>query len=270
MNDSSTASLIASYLEAVGTIGAVLVALFAQVYLVRRRRPVLWLELHDDTAHEDLVVTANSTRTIVEYWVRLRVVAAAGRRTAVGALVRLEKAARLGDTESHRPSEANESPENLPEAQPERSETACQPKTPVPSGPMIWSSLGETPQSILSGMWLRVDVLRYRHKTPKYARQLEIEVGYHFDENDTQTVLQDPGRYSITMLLGADDAETTRWELQFDYFGLVDDDGDVRSIVSGLKLIDPSRKVRPRSWARFVGRGLPRRRPRQRLLDNID
>ena len=37
----STASLVASYLEAVGTIAAVVVALFLQVFLVRIRRPEL-------------------------------------------------------------------------------------------------------------------------------------------------------------------------------------------------------------------------------------
>lgn len=181
---------IASFLEAAGTISAVLVALFIGVYLDRRRRPRLRLEFNQ--ASDDVVVTTSPDGSILELWVRVRVLAAASRRTATNTQVRLVDARRVGADGPTR--------------------------VPVPTGSMIWSSEGPAPQSLLSGMWRHVDILRYRVRDPRFAApQLEVEVGYEFQPDEKQSVIQDEGRYELEFLLGADDGTTSSWRLAFDH-----------------------------------------------------
>ncbi|MCA1607314.1 MAG: hypothetical protein LC775_18020 [Acidobacteria bacterium] len=205
------ADTVAGFLEAFGTIAAVIVALFIQVYLVRRSRPVLMMELSNCESDEDFVVIRSRDGAVVEFWARLRVVAKSGRRTARGAQVRLVKVTRAADD-----------PSDLI----------------VPSGPMIWSSVGPEPQSILSGMWLRLDVLRYRIRDNKYPRQLEVEVGYDFDIADQQAVLCGSGEYCLTMLLGADDGETSKWELRFEHAPNAEakSDDELRHLIRNVRL----------------------------------
>jgi hypothetical protein len=136
-------NVLANFLEAFGTISAVVVALVTQVYLVRRRRPHLTMTVSERPEDEDILVVKSPTGDIVELWIRARVLAAERRRTAVGAQVRLTKVVRS----------ANDLNRQI-----------------VPSGPMIWSSVGAEPQSILPGMWLRVDILRYRIRDPEFGK----------------------------------------------------------------------------------------------------
>lgn len=205
---------IATSLEAFGTIAAVIVALFVQVYLVWRRRPSLTMSIASSADEEDMVIIADSDSnpTIIEVWVRLRVYAKRSRRTARGAQVRLVKVKR-----------------------PRKEDV----QLVVPGGPMIWSSIGPQPQSILSGMWLRLDVLRYRVATPGYPpHQLEVEVGYEFAPTDKQSVLADEGRYELTMLLGADDVDASTWRLTFDHQpnSAARTDEELRALIRNVEL----------------------------------
>jgi len=208
------ASTVASFLGAFGTIGAVIVALFVQVYLVWRRRPALTMDISSDANDEHVVVIKDSQEapTVVEVWVRLRVLAKRNRRTARGSRVQLVKVKR-----------------------PEQDAV----QLIVPSGPMIWSSVGPQPQSIISGMWLMLDVLRYRVESPGYPpHQLEVEVGYDFAPADRQSVLAGTGRYELTMLLGADDGRTSMWRLTFDHVPNSDatSDDELRALIQNIEL----------------------------------
>jgi hypothetical protein len=180
--------LLANYLEALGTIGAVIVALFTQVFLAWRKRPRLTIKSPIGDASpeskEDFIVIRSpedASEKVIEFWVRLRVFAKEGKRTARNVQARVVQVRRLDGPQDR----------------------------VVPSGPLIWSSVGPVPQSILSGSWLRLDVLRYRIEHPEYKRQLEVEVGYEFSPRDTQAVLGN-GRYALDLLLGADDIDTSR------------------------------------------------------------
>jgi hypothetical protein len=208
-----SAATIISLLESLATVAAVLVALFTQVYLVRARRPSLTMTISNDAAMEDVVVIRSPDGNTVELWIRLRVEAKSKRRTAREAQVRLVKVKR-----------------------PAR-DASCQ---IVPSGPMTWSSTGPQPQSILSGMWLRVDVLRYRVRSPGYAdHQLEVEVGYEFSPKDRQSVLNEEGEYEIVMLLGADDGDTTTWAFIFNHHPNLEaqTDDELRRLIRNIRLL---------------------------------
>jgi hypothetical protein len=92
-------------------------------------------------------------------------------------------------------------------------------------------------------MWLRLDVLRYRVRTPSYRKQLEVEVGYDFLADDEQTVLDGAGEYELVMLLGADDGDTTKWKLTFVHDPLdshpglsAATDDELRSLIRDVRL----------------------------------
>lgn len=207
-----SAATIISLLESLGTVAAVLVALFTQVYLVRARRPSLTMTFSDNPAMEDIVITRSPDGDVIELWIRLRVEARSRRRTAREAQVRLVKVKRS-------PQDTN--------------------RQGVPSGPMIWSSTGPQPQSILSGMWLRVDVLRYRVRSPGYPdHQLEVEVGFEFSPKNTQSVLGAEGEYELVMLLGADDGDTTAWAFIFNHHPDPEakKDDEIRRLIRNIRL----------------------------------
>jgi hypothetical protein len=220
---SFSSQLIANYLEAFGTIGAVIVALFVHVYLAWRKRPHLMIAPPvGDTSPEsteDFVVIRSANEKIVEFWVRLRVCAKAGKRTARNVQARVAQVRRLDGPQD----------------------------SVVPSGPLIWSSVGPTPQSILSGSWLRLDILRYRIEHPIYRRQLEVEVGYEFDPKDMQTVLGN-GRYELDFLLGADDIDTSHWRLTFEHNAnpLAATDEDLSAQIKIISLVE----LRRETWFR--------------------
>lgn len=185
---------LSSYLEAAGTVAAVIVALFIQVYLVWRRRPDLSLSISEDRDSEDNVVVRleGHDPPIIEFWVRAKVAVRNGRDAADGVKVIVAKAER----------------------------PAWDPiKKVIPSGhPLAWSSIGGAAQTILPGTWLRVDVLRYRIQCPQYPRQVEMAVtpGSHgFDNKDLQRVLGADGQYSITVLLGGRNCKTSTWKISF-------------------------------------------------------
>lgn len=207
-----TVATIISLLEALATVAAVLVALFTQVYLVRARRPSLAMTVSDDVASEDIIIIRSPNGDTVELWIRLRVEARDKRRTATGVQVRLAKVTRpVHDTN----------------------------RQVVPSGPMAWSSVGPQPQSILSGMWLRLDVLRYRIRSSDYPdHQLEVEVGYHFRPDDQQTVLGAEGEYEVVMLLGCNDGDTTTWTFAFDHHPnpAAKTDHELRALIRNIRL----------------------------------
>ncbi len=218
--------LIANYLEAFGTIGAVIVALFVHVYLAWRKRPHLTIaspvaDTSPESAEDFVVIRGadGADKKIVEFWVRLRVCARAGKRTARNVQARVAQVRRLDGPQDR----------------------------VVPSGPLIWSSVGPAPQSILSGSWLRLDVLRYRIEHPIYRRQLEVEVGYEFDPKDIQTVLGN-GRYALDFLLGADDIDTSHWRLTFEHNAnpLAETDEDLSAQIKIINLVE----LRSETWIR--------------------
>ncbi len=185
--------VVAQFLEAFGTIAAVVVALFTQVIRERVRRPKLWLEYSANSEDEDLVIIDRRDIQHVTYWLRLRVCAKEGRRTARGVQLRLIKVGKEGGG------------------------------VVVPSGPMIWSSVGPQPQNLLSGMWQRVDIIKYSIISGNEL-DARIQVGYDFEPDDPQVTLNEPKKYVLHFLLGGDDVDSSHWTLTVSHPTWKDDD----------------------------------------------
>lgn len=207
--------LIANYLEAFGTISAVIVALFTQVYVSWRRRPHLTIKSPiGDTSlesSEDFVMIRSLDGSIVEYWIRLRVCAKAGKRTAKNVQCRVVQVRRL---DGHHP-------------------------IVVPSGPLKWSSIGPAPQSIIAGSWLRLDIMAYYIKHPECEKSLNVEIGYDLSRGNDQTALGN-GTYTLDLHLGADDTNTTYWRLTLKHEEdpLAESDEEIRTQVKIIELVE--------------------------------
>jgi hypothetical protein len=80
VNAAGTAELVASYIAALGTISAVVLALFLQVFLVGKQRPQLQVTLSDDFDDEDIVLLEFDHS--FEYYLRVKIWAQPKRRSA--------------------------------------------------------------------------------------------------------------------------------------------------------------------------------------------
>jgi hypothetical protein len=131
-----------SVVSAAGTIGAVIVALWLQVWRTSRRRPQLSMRFDDGG---DDVVTVQLDDWC-ERWLRVRVVNRAGREPARNATVTLVGITRRdadGDWSTLHPN-------------------------PIPLRTLKWSDLMTSVIEIPSGLWHRVDIafVRYRPDHP--------------------------------------------------------------------------------------------------------
>ncbi|MDT0353370.1 hypothetical protein [Pseudonocardia charpentierae] len=205
--------LVANFLGAGGNVAAVITALFLAVYPSRRSRPRLGLcsGVIDGTLEgsEDNVLIQDPDHGIVEYWIRLRVCAAAGKRTARNVQCRV----------------ASVTPLSRPASR------------VIPSGPLNWSSIGPEPQSILSGSWLRVDLLVLYVEHPQRTCGPRIAIGYSFDKGEAQIMLE-PGRYEVRVHLGSDDVPTSLWSVELEYLpdAKAISDADIRSQIRLTRL----------------------------------
>lgn len=207
--------LVANYLEALGTISAVIVALFTQVYLTWRKRPRLTLKCpvgdSGPEGSEDFVMIRSPDGGIVEYWMRLRVCAKAGKRTATNVQCRVAQVRRLDGPH----------------------------QVVLPSGPLNWSSVGPAPQSILAGSWLRVDVLAYYVRHPETKKSLNVAIGYKFSRGHYLTALSN-GTYALDLHLGSDDSDTSYWRLTLEHTEnpSAESDEEIRTQIKIVELVE--------------------------------
>jgi hypothetical protein len=126
------AELIASYMEAIGTVAAVILALFLQVVLIRLKRPRLYMTLSSSLGEEDVVIYQEQAQ--FNCWIRCKVWAAKGRRPARNAEVFVQRVIRPDSASNTRV---------------------------APGGTLQWTSAESVHVSIPSGTWRRVDLLRH-------------------------------------------------------------------------------------------------------------
>ena len=187
----STASLVASYLEAVGTIAAVLVALFLQVVLVRLRKPEL--DVRMSVNREDGNVEAWNTRenfAVCFFTVRVHARRERDAATHVRAflvkVVRPSSAAGVGA---------------------------------FPSAPLDWTrNTGDEYISIPSGTWRRLTLLMYRgskDSEPEFlmpTTTLPLQAPHH-----ARFLLSEEGPYKLIFEISADGVKPTFWCLSFNH-----------------------------------------------------
>lgn len=235
------AELFASYLEAGGTVAAVLLALFLQVLLVHRRRPELIVGVEPDDASEDLVHFEGFDRTrYSECYLRMKVSVEPGKNSATGTRVMLLKV--------HRPRGVDE---NLI----------------VPDALFKWSGPSFAEDTIIPpGVWRRLDVLRYRTEFgPEAAEHGDAILAPALNrpgntvDNDRTTWppsarnrLRTDGWYAIDVAAACNEGDATFWRLRF-YLHTADNPGrtsaDLRHRLHAPSVSQLSRQTRRRGFA---------------------
>jgi hypothetical protein len=196
--DESTASLVASYLAAIGTIGAVVVALFLQVILVRIHRPVLSVDFSLDPRSGDMVAgKTHGGYTECYFIVKVRAKAKKDAARNVEAFL----------VQVIRPPKAKN-------------------EGVVPSALLDWSSTqGARHVDIPSGTWRPLGLLRYRSETREQEETLRVSLNLPLKfPFHSRYILDDPGPYELIFELSADGVNPTLWRLSFTHDPVVVDD----------------------------------------------
>lgn len=228
------AALVGNYLQAVGTIAAVVVALFTQVYLVNRNRPALVVTLSTDLAEEDIAVLEvepaekagrrpNGTSDddgYLECILRVKVWAMPKKRSA-------------RDTQAIL----------LQLRRPPSRTTAI---SKVPDGLFKWAGASYDEKiDIPTGTWRRLDILRYRQG----ANDATAILAPALNKPETtvrwppggRTTLPHRGGYTVEFAISCDEARPTFWRLEF---FLDVPEHEVPRVKDALELNDRIRDVR--------------------------
>lgn len=195
VNASSTAQLIASYIAAIGTVSAVALALFLQVFLVRKQRPQLQVTFSDDLNDEDihLVEFPNS----FGYFLRVKVWAKPKKNAAnrvQGLLLVVTRPKEASGTSTRK----------------------------ISDGVFKWAGTLSLEQvDIAPGTWRRLDILRYScirdSGPPILAPALSKPSTTTHWPPSMRTRLTDAGTYSLDFVVSCEDASPTFWRLTFDF-----------------------------------------------------
>ncbi|WP_131799405.1 hypothetical protein [Parafrankia irregularis] len=188
--------MAAALIGAVGTVAAVWLALFLQITLVERRRPVLSLDFSDDYLDQDVSATELEDLTCLTY--RIRVYAEVNKETARNVEVLLLRARR---------------PENAVNG------------FHIPDRSFRWTGQDDRKVDIPPGSWRRLDFLSYivdsRSEPPRFALlaatipdSQERPSGAPLDR---RWYLDDPGTYEFEIAVTAEGMNATGWKLRFQF-----------------------------------------------------
>jgi hypothetical protein len=169
------------------------VALFLQWFLVRHQRPKLSLSFSDALEKEDIAPVQLEQRA--ELWVRLRVDAAAKKKTAHNVEVLLLRVSR-----------------------PVGGNTIV-----VPSRQLSWADTPDERLAIPSGTYRRVDILKLFQNDADPGGPTALRPALkHYPDSPiaaNRDLLSDPGKYTFDLAVTADEVEATRWQFSFVYGG---------------------------------------------------
>lgn len=207
---------LADWLQAAGTIAAVVLALFLQVFLVwaRRPKPMVWYS-DDAEADDDIVYFEGLDHAqYIECYVRVRVFIGRRKKTATGMRALL--------LQVHRPD-------------------ATDGTLKVPDCLFKWSGPSFAEDNVVPpGTWRHLDVLRFRNElgqdggpdgdpilTPALNRPGRGNTDEHWPPS-ARNRLTAAGWYAIDFVLSCDDGKATYWRLEF-YFSLPEPESSNRT-----------------------------------------
>ena len=184
-----TVSTVANVFAALGTVFAVILALFLQVILVQRRRPSLYLDYSSDEDDQDSI--ALDLEHDLNFWVQMKVRSRARKNTAHNVEVTLLRVVR--------PAGAN--------------------RAAVPSRVLKWSDALSLRVDIPSGIWKRVDIIHYWSEKEGAKRSLLLpafnrQVVGGFPPSQRH-YLTDAGEYRFELIVSADDIDASAWWVSF-------------------------------------------------------
>lgn len=208
---SSTIQAISSIFEAVGTVGAVIVALFLQIYRVWRRKPSLSLTFDPSASDDDIALVDWDDYLMA---LRVKVHNAKGKATSLGTQVVLERVVMP-------PQEKGNS---------------------IQSRNMAWSDdvPGDT-VSIPSGTWRRADICLIIVNRPDEDSYIFTPGLKRYDTTwppSRRWRLTASGRYSFQLMVSGDNCDATRWSISFDHHrpNEVSEISQLRSIIRNVEI----------------------------------
>jgi hypothetical protein len=188
-----TAALIASYLQSVATVVAVVIALFLQVWVTRRQRPVLSMSLSTHLADDDLTLTERPGSSGLRCYIRARVHCRTGRGAARNTQVLL-----MG----------MERPPSWGAVNP-----------PSVGAPLKWAEVDDLSVTVPSGVWRRVDLLQLWTADvadPPLAWTALAKTAGQYPPS-LRYLLREAGHYTFHLAVTADDAQPSMWRLSFEF-----------------------------------------------------
>jgi hypothetical protein len=210
--DGNLSMEIAAWLQGVGTVAAVIVALFLEVFLVWWRRPRFTLEVSLDPQQKDLVTATRIERDHYVCWLRGRIFVADGKKPALNTEVVVQ-------------------------------DWQCPTDQDVPfahGNSLRWANSKDELVRIAPGTWRRVDLLAWMASiseagTPtlwialQHARDYPPRPWFH---------LTAAGDYEVDLVVIADNSAASRWRLSFTYRpAVVESIDDLLAAVGNIRLV---------------------------------
>lgn len=203
---------IAAWLQGIGTVAAVVVALFLEVFLVWWRRPRFRFEVSTDPQQKDLVSATRPDRDHYVCWLRGRIFVADGKKPALATEVVVQ------DWRS-------------PAGQ----------DVPFAHGTSLrWANSKDELVRIAPGTWRRVDLLAWTASIsttglPTLWLTLQHARGYPPSPWFHLTVA---GDYELDLVVIAENAAASRWRLSFTYRSdVVESLADLQAAVADIRLM---------------------------------
>jgi hypothetical protein len=203
---------IAAWLQGIGTVAAVVLALFLQVFLVWLRRPRIRLETSLDLRDQDLIVASRPEREHYICWLRARIFVADRTHSAVNAEVVVQ------DWRSSSNQEA-----------------------PFAHGNSLrWANSPDELVRIPSGAWRRFDLISWMASSNEASEPvLWIALRQaHTYPPQSWFQLKEPGAYELDLIVVADNMTPSRWTFKFTYRPtIVESLDDLRKVVTDIGLV---------------------------------
>ena len=207
---------IAAWLQGIGTIAAVIIALFLELFLVWWRRPRFNFTVSSDPKDRDLTMASRPQRDHYVCWLRGRVYVAEGKKPAINTEVIVQDWRSPGDQD-----------------------------VPFAHGSSLhWANSNAELVRIAPATWRRVDLLTWmagisEQGTPvlwisvQQAQKYPPQPWFHLTE---------AGSYELDLVIVADNSITSRWQLSFTYSPkVVETLDDLRESVRDIRLTSKDR-----------------------------
>jgi hypothetical protein len=202
---------IAAWLQGVGTVAAVIVALFLEVFLVWWRRPRFDFTVSSDPRDRDITQASRPQDDYHVCWLRGKVHVAEGKRPATNTEVIVQDWRSPGD-------------QDVPFAH---------------GNSLRWANSDAEVVRIASGTWRRVDLLAWMAGISEAGMPvlwISLQQARHYPPRPWYH-LTEAGLYELDLVIVADNSITSRWCLSFRYSPrVVESLDDLRESVRDVRL----------------------------------
>jgi hypothetical protein len=210
--DNNLSMEIAAWLQGVGTVAAVIVALFLELFLVWWRRPRFNLEVSPDPRDRDLTMATRPQDAHHVCWLRGRVYVVDGKKPALNTEVIVQDWRSPGD-------------QDVPFAH---------------GNTLRWANSDSEVVRIAPGTWRRVDLLTWVASIDEHGMPIlwiALQRARHYPPRPWYHLIE-AGSYELDLVIVADDAMASRWCLRFTYSpAAVETLDDLRRSIQNIQVV---------------------------------